>query len=190
MFCGCALQRHNAENSKQIFPRNCVASVPISTFMCLWCVSLFCYRKICGPILGLSSINRSQTHECGNWDWGRVIPFMGIHNVAHWSVSRWSAEMHPCSPLQTYKYDLSYTPLGISVDESETHSGWYSETGFNIDMDHNFVCLWRRHHFRSRVIDLSLSALISWFMKSIIWSLNNSNLHAISTLLIINLHWV
>jgi len=24
-------------------------------------------------------INRSQAHECGNWDWGRAIPFLGIH---------------------------------------------------------------------------------------------------------------
>ena len=24
-------------------------------------------------------INRSQTHECGNWDWGRAIPFLEIH---------------------------------------------------------------------------------------------------------------
>jgi hypothetical protein len=24
-------------------------------------------------------INRSPTHECGNWDWGRVIPRKGIH---------------------------------------------------------------------------------------------------------------
>ncbi len=24
-------------------------------------------------------INRSQTHECGNWDWGRAIPLLGIH---------------------------------------------------------------------------------------------------------------
>ncbi len=24
-------------------------------------------------------INRSQTHECGNWDWGRAIPRRGIH---------------------------------------------------------------------------------------------------------------
>ncbi len=68
--------------------------------------------------------------------------------------------------------------------------GWYSETGFHIDMDRNFVCLWRRHICRSQVIDLFLSALISWFIKSIIGFLNNSNLHAIiSTLLIINLHW-
>jgi hypothetical protein len=40
-------------------------------------------------------------------------------------------------------------------------------------------------------IYLSLSALICWFMNSIIGFLNNSNLHAlISTLVIINLHWV
>ncbi len=40
-------------------------------------------------------------------------------------------------------------------------------------------------------LDLSLSALISWFMKSIIEFLNNSNLHLIiSKLLIINLNWV
>ncbi len=24
-------------------------------------------------------INRSQTHECRNWDWGRTIPIPGIH---------------------------------------------------------------------------------------------------------------
>ncbi len=39
----------------------------------------FCCRKICGPILGSYTINHSQTHECGNWDWGRAIPRKGIH---------------------------------------------------------------------------------------------------------------
>jgi hypothetical protein len=24
-------------------------------------------------------INRSQTHECGNWNWGRAISFLGLH---------------------------------------------------------------------------------------------------------------
>ncbi len=26
-------------------------------------------------------IIRSQTHECMNWDWGRTIPFVGIHEL-------------------------------------------------------------------------------------------------------------
>ncbi len=26
-------------------------------------------------------INRSQTHACGNWDWGRAIPFLGIYKL-------------------------------------------------------------------------------------------------------------
>ncbi len=68
--------------------------------------------------------------------------------------------------------------------------GLYSETGFHTGMDHNFVCLWRRHNCKSQVIDLSLSALISWFFKSIIGFLNHYNLPAmISTSLIINLQW-
>ncbi len=26
-------------------------------------------------------MDRLQTDECGNWDWGRTIPFMGIHKI-------------------------------------------------------------------------------------------------------------
>ncbi len=26
-------------------------------------------------------LNRSQTHECRNWDWGRTIPSLGIHQL-------------------------------------------------------------------------------------------------------------
>ncbi len=29
---------------------------------------------------GTVYVNGSQTHECGNWDGGRTIPFLGIHN--------------------------------------------------------------------------------------------------------------
>ncbi len=59
-------------------------SQPVPTLIYLWefyifpgYVCLFCCRKICGPILGI--INRSQTNESGNWDWGRAIPRKGIH---------------------------------------------------------------------------------------------------------------
>jgi hypothetical protein len=39
--------------------------------------------RFCQPILlqdrSWEYINRSQAHECGNWDWGRAIPRKGIH---------------------------------------------------------------------------------------------------------------
>ncbi len=64
--------------------RNIGASVPISTFMCLWAnyifprwVCLFCWRKYVG--WSWEYINRSETHECGNWGWGRAIPRKGIY---------------------------------------------------------------------------------------------------------------
>ncbi len=64
--------------------RNIGASVPISTFMCLWLiyifprsVCLFCWRTYVDR--SWDYINRSQTHECGNWGWGRAIPRKGIH---------------------------------------------------------------------------------------------------------------
>jgi hypothetical protein len=59
--------------------RNIGASVPISTFMCLWAnyifprwVCLFCWRKYVDR--SREYINCSQTHECGNRGWGRAIP--------------------------------------------------------------------------------------------------------------------
>jgi hypothetical protein len=63
--------------------RNCAASVPISTFTCLWTIYIFsgsvhifsCSRK---GRPSWESINRSQTNECGNWNWCRAIPFLGI----------------------------------------------------------------------------------------------------------------
>jgi hypothetical protein len=63
---------------------NCAASVPMSTFICLWAiyilppsVCLFFCRKYVDRSWEYRI--RSQTHECRNWDWGRAIPPKGIH---------------------------------------------------------------------------------------------------------------
>jgi hypothetical protein len=67
--------------------RNCagLSPNPISTSMCLWAiyifpgsVHLFSCSRIGRPIVGIyAHIYRSQTHKCGNWDWGHAIPFSG-----------------------------------------------------------------------------------------------------------------
>jgi hypothetical protein len=36
-------------------------------------------EEICGVDRSCEYINRSQTHECGNWGWGRAIPRKGIY---------------------------------------------------------------------------------------------------------------
>ncbi len=60
--------------------RNIGASVPISTFTCLWAnyifprwVCLFCRRKYVDR--SWEYLNRSQTHECGNWGWDEAAQF-------------------------------------------------------------------------------------------------------------------
>jgi hypothetical protein len=62
-------------NKYSQFPHSCV---------CLWAnyifprwVCLSCWRKYVDR--SWEYINRSQTHGCWNWGWGRAIPRKGIH---------------------------------------------------------------------------------------------------------------
>ncbi len=77
--------------------RNCAASVPISKF----CVcERFIYSQ--GPSAGKyvdrlwEYINRSQTHECGNWAWCRAISVLGIHK---WNFRCSAASSHPSTDI-------------------------------------------------------------------------------------------
>jgi hypothetical protein len=94
-------ENHTAKNQYWKFetniPRkeNCAATIPISTCMCLWAIfifppsiCLFCCRIYVDR--SWEYINRSQTHECVNWDWGHAIPirkefinviFVAVHAV-------------------------------------------------------------------------------------------------------------
>jgi hypothetical protein len=62
-------QRHNTENLNQIFPEKELRGHNRSAY------------SAAGKYVNRSweYINRSQTHECGNWDLGRAIPFLEIH---------------------------------------------------------------------------------------------------------------
>ncbi len=67
------------------FSGNSAASAPNSTFMCLWAIyifpapgSVYIFPPVEQADPSWEYIIRSQTHECGNWDWGPNIPFLGI----------------------------------------------------------------------------------------------------------------
>jgi hypothetical protein len=75
------------ENSKH--RKGTAQPVPIPTFMFLCAIYIF-PRSVC--LFGCTnmgiSIDRSQTHECGNWNLGRTVAFRGIHKSKFFAV--WS----------------------------------------------------------------------------------------------------
>ncbi len=65
-----------------------------------WSVVYSCAGKYVD--LSWEYINHSQTHECGNWDWGRAIPRKGMHK---WDFCC------TVSPLYIYFFYLFFTRI-------------------------------------------------------------------------------
>ena len=71
---------------KLLFPKqNYNVLLPVSTFIYLWEIYIYFQDRSAYPAAGKyvdrswEYINRTQTREYGNWDWGRAIPRKGIH---------------------------------------------------------------------------------------------------------------
>ncbi len=77
-------QIHNTEDSKQIFAGKELRGYSPNSYIHVSVSDLYIpliglpNRKIGGPNVCIYK-DRSQTHECGNWNWGRAIPWKGIH---------------------------------------------------------------------------------------------------------------
>ncbi len=99
----CFMVRHTARKITFIycFSGNFAASVPVSTFMCLWAiyifpgsVHIFPSSRIGRRILEILYINLSQIYECRNWETERYnsvleirVSFLGIHKWGQTFIS-------------------------------------------------------------------------------------------------------
>ncbi len=99
--------KHEDQNRTHLHRKNEVTNsvleicICVLLFICLWAIYIF-PRSVSLYILlqehmwtdsGSARVNRSQTHECGNWEWGRAIPFLVIHKWDfHCSVEKQPTE--------------------------------------------------------------------------------------------------
>ncbi len=94
--------------------------VSVSNYIYTGSVCLFCCSQIGLPIW--KYINRSQKHECRNWERGRAVLFLGIHK----SDFRYSAECSECTFSVTYHQNQCHpqhtTPPPSTVRQLIAHS--------------------------------------------------------------------
>jgi hypothetical protein len=80
-------------------------------------------------------VNRSQTHECENWDWGRAIPRKGIHEwdcrcsvvglFQHIALKRINAQSTCGTRMTSIFFNLQITYLSPQIVDKSTN--WYFE---------------------------------------------------------------
>ncbi len=85
-----ALQRDKTENLKQQFPEKELRGLSPNFHTHVSLSDLYIPYSAAGKYVDRSweYIKHSQTHECGNWDRGRAIPFLGIHKCDFVAVCR------------------------------------------------------------------------------------------------------
>jgi hypothetical protein len=97
------------------FPHSCVCERVI--YFLRW-VCLFCYRKICGPIM---VIYKSLTDmKSGNLDWGLAIPFLWIHK---WDF-RWSAYQIFINLLTHHDFSQQQCIICLQASACARRDGW------------------------------------------------------------------
>jgi len=67
-------------------------------------------------------INCSQTHECGNWDWGGAVPRKGIHK---WDFRNNAYTLTRVSPVFIVKYSLGIDDWRVFFGGCNTNLRWY-----------------------------------------------------------------
>jgi hypothetical protein len=75
---------HCNENPIYVFPEKELSGLSSNFYMDVSVTIYILYLPRIGPNIFLQQNSRqivgiySQTHECGNWDWGRAIPYLEI----------------------------------------------------------------------------------------------------------------
>ncbi len=105
----------------------CAASVPISTFMCLWAINTFSGSvhifSFSRTDRSWECINRSQTHECENWYCSRAIPFLGIF-------------------VSNFRYCVFAVCVDFLVSSAlSAHEIWHKQQNLKIRFNLQFSCV-------------------------------------------------
>jgi hypothetical protein len=125
------------------FSGNSAASAPISTFMCLWAIyivpgSVYIFPPAEQGYRSWKYINRSQTHECRNWNCrGPDIPFLGIFvSKFRYFVFEVYTENHTIIYTQkVFRLFVLHLKVQKSLCYKKTGQEKYRESDNNIERD-------------------------------------------------------